>query len=492
MTRLSAITRTELPSSVARPSFDRSTTGVGIIHLGIGAFHRAHEAVYTDDVLTHSGGDWAICGVSLRQRTVQDQMDPQDGLYCVVERDGDGDRCRVIDAVTETLFAPDDPPALVARMAAPATKIVSLTVTEKGYCHDPASGKLNLEDPGIVRDLNNPDRPSTAIGFLAAALNIRRLAGEKPFTVMTCDNLPHNGRMLASLVAAYAAELESAFSDWIRSEVAFPCTMVDRIVPATTDEELDALAQRLGMRDEAAVICEPFRQWVIEDNFAMGRPAWEEAGAQMVKDVGPFEDMKLRLLNGSHSMLAYLGFLAGYETIAETMAEPAFERLVRRYMNDEATPSLSLPPGVDLDSYKDQLVARFKNPALKHRTWQIAMDGSQKLPQRLLSVVRSRLEQGGSFELAALAVAGWMRYVTGEDEKGRIIDVRDPLADRLGAISREAKGDLSRMAASYLAVGEVFGDDLPEADDFRVAVFAALSGLYSSGAKRSVQEAVTL
>lgn len=487
MTRLSQATLAQLPPSITLPAYKRGDCGIGIFHLGIGAFHRAHQAVYTEDVLAASGGDWAICGVSLRQRKVQEQLDPQEGLYCVVERDGAGDHCRVIGAVRDVLFAPDNPVVLVARMADPATRIVSLTVTEKGYCHDPASGRLNLEDPGILEDLKNPERPATAIGFIAAALNARRLAGVKPFTVMTCDNLPHNGRLLKGLVAAYADQLDPALADWIGEEVAFPCTMVDRIVPATVEEDLAAVAAQIGLQDEAAVICEPFRQWVIEDSFTLGRPAWEKAGAQMVADVAPFEDMKLRLLNGSHSMLAYLGYLSGYETIAETMANPAFERLVRRYMDEEASPTLALPPGVDLKSYKDQLIERFKNPALKHRTWQIAMDGSQKLPQRLLSVIRHQLERDGSFTLASLAVAAWMRYVTGEDEQGKAIDVRDPLARKLASLGAEVKGDVQALAAAYVAVEEVFGGDLPRSETFRQAVTEALGRLYQAGARQSVE-----
>ncbi len=487
MTRLSQAKLAQLPASVTLPGYERSNCGTGIVHLGIGAFHRAHQAVYTDDVLSASDGNWAICGVSLRQRNVQEQLDPQDGLYCVVERDGGGDHCRVIGAVRDVLFAPDDPAALVALLADPATRIVSLTVTEKGYCHDPASGCLNLEDPGIVQDLKNPEQPATAIGFIAAALNARRLAGVKPFTVMTCDNLPHNGRLLKGLVAAYADELDPALGAWIREEVAFPCTMVDRIVPATVEEDLATVAKQIGVQDDAAVVCEPFRQWVVEDNFTLGRPPWEEAGAQLVADVAPFEDMKLRLLNGSHSMLAYLGYLSGYETVAETMANPAFERLVRRYMDEEARPTLALPPGVDLNRYQDQLIERFKNPALKHRTWQIAMDGSQKLPQRLLSVIRQQLEGHGAIACASLAVAAWMRYVTGEDEQGRTIDVRDPLAQKLAAIGGEAKGEAEVLAAAYLSLDEVFGADLPQSEVFREAVNDALAQLYRSGARQTVE-----
>ncbi len=492
MPRLSSSTSAQLPKSVRQPGYDRTACGVGIVHLGIGAFHRAHQAVYTDDVLSKSQGDWAICGVSLRQRSVQAQLDPQGGLYCVVERDGAGDACRIIGAVTETLFAPDDPAALVARMADPRIRIVSLTVTEKGYCHDPASGQLKLEDPGIAQDLKNPATPSTAIGFLVAALSVRWRAGHAPFTVMSCDNLPHNGKMLAGLVQTYAHQLDPSLAGWIGREGAFPSTMVDRIVPATTDEDRAAIELQLGLQDEGGVVCEPFRQWVIEDRFTQGRPAWEDAGAQLVEDVAPFEDMKLRLLNGSHSMLAYLGYLAGYETVAETMANPDFEMLVRRYMKEEAEPTLALPPGVDIDGYQEQLIERFKNPALKHRTWQIAMDGSQKLPQRLLSVIRRQMELGGSFELASLAVAAWMRYASGRDEAGQGIDVLDPLAERLAALAADvdgnADGEPGALVASYLAVQEVFGEDLLRSDAFRVAVGNALTRLYAEGARKTVSK----
>ncbi len=488
MSRLSSKSLDRLPASVQKPAYDRSACGVGILHLGIGAFHRAHQAVYTDDVLARSGGDWAICGVSLRQRTVQAQLDPQDGLYSVVERDGEGDRCRIIAAVTETLFAPEDPAALVSRMADPAIRIVSLTVTEKGYCHDPASGALMLKDPGIAKDLANPKEPTTAIGFLVAALAARRDAGQPPFTVLSCDNLPHNGKLLAGLVQDYATQLDPALADWIAREGAFPCSMVDRIVPATTDEDRAAIETQLGQQDDAVVVCEAFRQWVIEDHFTLGRPDWEAAGAQLVEDVAPFEDMKLRLLNGSHSMLAYLGYLAGYETVAETMANPAFAALVRRYMDQEATPTLALPPGVDIDGYKDQLIARFKNPALKHRTWQIAMDGSQKLPQRLLSVIRQRLESGTSFEAAALAVAAWMRYASGRDEQGQAIDVRDPLAERFSMLAADSNGKPDVLVSSYLAVQEVFGEDLPQSGAFRKAVGSAFARLFADGARVTVSK----
>jgi fructuronate reductase len=492
MTRLSATSLSQVPSFVRRPSFDRATCGVGILHLGIGAFHRAHQAVFTDDVLAGSGGDWAICGVSLRQATVQQQLAPQNGLYTLVERDAAGDACRIIGAVTECVYAPGNPEALIARMADPSIRIVSLTVTEKGYCLDPASGELMLEDPAIVRDLQNPHRPATAVGYLVAALALRWRAGQTPFTVLSCDNLPHNGRMLAGLVRSYAAELDPLLADWIGRAVAFPSSMVDRIVPATTQDDLAALSERLGLQDAAAVICEPFRQWVIEDHFTLGRPAWEAAGAQMVADVAPFEDMKLRLLNGSHSLLAYLGYLAGYETIAETMEDPAFERLVRHYMDAEATPTLALPPGVDLDGYKDQLITRFRNPALKHRTWQIAMDGSQKLPQRLLPVVRRQLALGGAFDAAALAVAAWMRYATGRDEQGAAIDVRDPLAERLASIGAAAGVHPAALVEACLGVREVFGADLPQAGRFRAAVESALVRLYEAGARQSADQMAKL
>lgn len=487
--RLSLGSLASLPPDIARPAYDLRAARVGVVHLGIGAFHRAHQAVYLDDRLAAGEGGWAVCGASLRSPETADALQPQDGLYTLNVRSGEGERLRVIGAVRRLLVAPRDPQALLAAMADPAVRIVSLTVTEKGYCHDPASGALREDHPDIVADLATPHAPRSAPGFLVEALRRRRDAGEKPFTVLCCDNLPANGRNVASVVRRLADLREPALGRWIEDEVAFPATMVDRIVPATTDADRAGVSARLGVADAWPVMAEPFTQWVIEDCFPSGRPRLEEAGAEMVADVAPYELMKLRLLNGSHSTLAYLGYLAGCETVADTVANPAFARLIRGLMDEEVTPTLPLPPGADVAGYKASLLARFANPALKHRTWQIAMDGSQKLPQRLLGTARDRLAAGAPIPRIALGVAAWMRYVTGIDEAGRPIDVRDPLADRLAGIARGAGPDAARLAPALLAVREIFGDDLPKDPRFAGPVTEALARLVARGAKRIVEEA---
>lgn len=474
------------PPGVAMPAYDRDAPGIGIVHLGLGAFHRAHQAVYTDDVLALRGGDWGILGVSLRKPDVRDSLAPQDGLYTVLTRGREENQARIVGAMREIVFAPEDPASLCSRMADPAVRIVTLTVTEKGYCHDPATGRLREDDPGILHDLADPERPGTAIGYLVSALALRKAAGVTPFTVLCCDNLPQNGKMVRGLVLAFAERRDRRLAAWIAEEGLFPCTMVDRIVPATTDADRDAVAALIGCRDHAAVVAEPFQQWVIEDSFVCGRPAWEQVGAEMVAEVAPYEEMKLRLLNGSHSMLAYLGYLAGFDTISETMEQPSFRRLTMEFMEEEVSPTLRLPPGVDLGSYKSALVERFANPALRHRTWQIAMDGSQKLPQRLLSTARDRLAAGAPVKRLALGVAAWMRYVAGTDERGREIDVRDPLADRLRHAGQLAGRDPARLAEAMLGIKDVFAVDLSRSPVFRAAVTEALASLMARGARHTV------
>ena len=324
---------------------------------------------------------------------------------------------------------------MIARLTDPATRIVSLTVTEKGYCHTPQTGDLDEHHPDIVHDLQNPGTPRSAIGFLVAALARRRIAGTAPFTVLSCDNLSANGHTVGRIVTQFAALRSRNLAKWIEAEVAFPSTMVDRIVPETTDLDRSEISSALGMTDAWPVVTEPFTQWIVEDRFPAGRPDFAAAGVQMVSDVTPFEHMKLRLLNASHSALAYLGYLAGHETIASTMTDLRFAALARQVMHD-AAPTLTMPEGTDLAAYSASLLQRFSNPALHHRTWQIAMDGSQKLPQRLLATMQDRLRLGLSIDTHALAVAGWMRYVTAKDEQGRAIDVRDPLARELAGDRR--------------------------------------------------------
>lgn len=469
------------------PAYDRAEARCGVVHLGIGAFHRAHQAVYFDDCLARGETGWKIVGASLRSPDTRDALGPQDGLYTLAIRSGAGEALRVIGSIDRVLVAPEDPEALVAAMADPAVRIVTLTVTEKGYCHDPATGRLKEDHPDVVHDLAHASRPKSALGFLAAALRRRRDAGVPPFTVVTCDNLPSNGKTLKRVLDRFAALVDPDFGAWVAAEVACPCSMVDRIVPATTDEDRARLAAALGAEDAWPVMTEPFTQWVLEDRFPLGRPDLAAVGVELVADVEPFEHMKLRLLNGSHSTLAYLGYLAGYQTVAEAVADPALARLIRTMMDDEVTPTLHMPEGTDLGAYKSALIERFANPALKHRTWQIAMDGSQKLPQRLLGTIRDRLAAGEDFRRLALGVAAWMRYVTGVDETGAAIDVRDPLAPRLRAIADAAGPDADALAAGLLAVEEIFGTDLPKEPRFVAAVKESLASLFELGSKRTME-----
>ena len=485
--RLSAAMLDRLPRAVSRPTYDRGALQTGIVHLGLGAFHRAHQAAYTEAVL--DGGDlrWGTIGVSLRSPETRDALAPQDNLYTLALRDGAGERLQVIGGLTACLVAPEDPERLLAAMTRPETRIVSLTVTEKGYCHNPATAELDERHPDIVHDLAEPHRPRAAAGFIVEALARRRASGIAPFTLLSCDNLPANGETLKRVVARFAALRDRDLGRFVAEAVECPATMVDRIVPATTEADREAVAATTGLHDSWPVVAEPFTQWVIEDRFPSGRPEWERAGAMFVNDVAAFELMKLRLLNGSHSTLAYLGFLAGYETVAETMAAPGFARLVEDLMALEAAPTSPPLPGLDLPAYQRDLVARFRNPALRHRTWQIAMDGSQKLPQRLLNTIRARLAANAPFARLALGVAAWMRYATGIDEKGRAIDVRDPLAARIREATR-GTDEATALVEAYLAFAEVFGPDLPADARFRAAVTKALGELMTKGAARTVAE----
>jgi fructuronate reductase len=480
--RLALASLASVPSDVATPAYDPAQVRVGILHLGLGAFHRAHQAVYTDDVLARDPR-WGICGVSLKTPRAIEPLAAQDGLYTYLERTGDGVAARVIGAVRETVFAGTSRAALVARFADPAVTIVSSTVTEKGYCHDPATGALNATHPDIVHDLAYPDAPESAIGIVVAGLAARRAADGGKLAFVCCDNLPHNGRMVEGLVHAFARQRDASLERWIQDNVTFPSTMVDRIVPATTDADLAEAQRRLGLVDAAPVTAEPFGQWVIEDRIDAARPRWEEAGVQFVGDVAPFELMKLRLLNGSHSTLAYLGFLLGHEFVWQASRDPLVATLIERQMQEEIVPTLERPPGIDLPRYCGQLLERFGNAALPHRTRQIAMDGSQKLPQRLLATVRDRLTAGAPLVHLPLAIAGWIRYASGSDEHGGRIDVQDPLAESFRAIVLDARGDPGPIADGFLDLASVFGADLVAHYAFREAVRRHVIALFEDGAQ---------
>lgn len=409
---------------VRRPTYGRNGPS-GIVHLGTGAFHKAHQAVYTDDALQETGGDWMITGVSLRSPRVAQALNPQKGLYTLLERGAEGVSARVVASISRVLVAPEDQAAVLVALAAPETRIVSLTITEKGYGLDPRTGGLDRNHPAVAADLADPDNTQSALGFLVAALHARKVLGRPPFTVLCCDNLPSNGKVLRRLVLEFAALRDPEIVPHIESAVSFPSTMVDRITPASTDRTFADARALTGCEDRAAVETEPFSQWIIEDRFVAGRPNWEAGGAVFVEDVAPYEKMKLRMLNGAHSMLAYAGFIAGHQYVRDVMADGDLARLVARHMS-EAARTLEPVPDVDLGRYANELRDRFANPAIAHETWQIAMDGTQKLPQRLIEPARIALERGLPIDAYAFAVAAWMRYALGETEKGEPYALRDP------------------------------------------------------------------
>lgn len=459
----------------------------GIVHIGPGAFFKAFNAVYTDDVLRARGGDWGIIAVSLQSDRAARALRPQDGAYTAVALGPDGSEPRSVNAVTDVLVAPQDPQAVLAALADPDIKIVSLTITEKGYCRDPATGGLNTDLPDVADDLSQIAPPRSAPGLIVAGLALRRRAGLRPFTVLSCDNLPDNGAVARRVVLEYAQTLDPDLATWIAEEGRFPATMVDRITPATTDDDVARFTGQTGTTDPACVFHEPFRQWVIEDHFVDGdRPAWDLAGAQFVTSVAAHETMKLRCLNGTHSTLAYLGYLAGYETISETVADPDFAALCKILWQSEILPTVPQPEGEDLVAYTAALLARYRNSAIQHRTWQIAMDGSQKLPQRLLAPIAERRAVGVVPNGLCLAVAGWMRYVGGIDEQGQPIDVRDPLAATLKEMS-DAAGTAAETVEALLSMKQIFPAGLAQDEQFHVALTDAYTLLDQHGAKSAVR-----
>jgi fructuronate reductase len=456
-----------------------SAEPAGIVHLGLGAFFRAHGAIYVEQAMAASGGDWGIVGVSLQSPGTRDRLAPQGWAYTALQLGPEGETAQVVTVLRDVLVAPENPQAVLDAMTAPAVRIVSLTVTEKGYCHEPSTGRLNADHPDIRHDLDNP-LPRSAPGFLVRALQARRAAGIPPFTVLCCDNLPENGHVVRGVVLDLARLIDPDLAAWIEAQGAFPSTMVDRIVPATTPADLDRVETLTGRRDEAPVMHEPFRQWVVEDRFCNGRPDLGAVGVQLVDDVTPFEHMKLRMLNGTHSSLAYLGYLAGHQTIADTMADPVMAQFVDRLWRSEIIPALTPPPGTDLAAYADALAARYANPAIRHRTWQIAMDGSQKLPQRILGTIAEGRAAGRPVPGLTLAVAAWMRYASGRDEAGGTIEVKDPLAPQMAALWRD---DPAATVDGFLALSQVFPAVLRDDAGFRADLTDALTQLVRDGAR---------
>ena len=477
MLRLSEATLLRLPTDVGRPRHDRRAMSPGIVHLGLGAFHRAHQAVYTDECLAAGDSGWGIVGVSMRRPDVRDALAPQDGLYTLVERDGVEERLRVIGALAEIITAPQAPERLLDVMADPRVRIVTLTVTERGYCADLARRCLRADLPEVVADLAAPDRPATVPGLIVAALMRRHRAGIAPFTVVSCDNLAGNGELLHRVLVDHAERIDPDLGRFVAEEVACPATVVDRIVPATGETDSDRVEAATGLRDAWPVVTERFSEWVIEDRFPAGRPDWGAAGALMVGDVASWEKMKLRMLNGAHTTLAAMGRVAGFGTVAEAVTEPAFGALLQRLWAEVA---LTLPAGIGAERYARRLQVRFANPALQHPLAQIARDASQKLPQRLLSTLRDLRAAGRAAPVLGFAIAGWIRSCEiRRDERGREVVLDDPVLQ--GWKDLPGSGlDAEACVRQMMSLEPVFGD-LGRDDGLVSEIAAGLAAIRAQG-----------
>jgi mannitol 2-dehydrogenase len=485
MIELSPQALASLPPDVARPVYDRERLGIGIVHVGVGGFHRAHQAMYLDRLMNAGKAlDWAICGVGVLEadRRMEEVMRRQGGLYTLVVKHPSGAlEPRVIGSIVDYLLAPDDPEAVVERMADPRTRIVSLTVTEGGYNFHPVTGQFITDDPGVLHDLENPTRPRTVFGLVVEALVRRRDRGLPPFTLLSCDNIQGNGDVARRSFSTFAALREEDLGAWVAERVCFPNSMVDRITPVTTRDDRDQLARAFGVDDAWPVVCEPFTQWVVEDRFET-RPPFEDAGVQVVDDVEPYELMKLRLLNASHQALCYFAYLAGYRLVHDAARDPLFADFLLAYMDDEATRTLEPVPGIDLEQYKRQLIERFSNGEVRDTVARLCADSSDRIPKWVLPVIQDNLASGGPVDLSTAVVASWARYAEGRDEQGEPIDVVDRLADRLTAAARRYPED----QLSFVRDRELFGD-LAENSRFITAYLTALDSLHSQGARRTLQ-----
>ena len=486
MTQLNTAALGGLDDRVAVPSYDRSRVSTGIVHFGVGGFHRAHQAMYVDSLMNDGKAlDWGITGVGVLPGDVRmrDALAAQDHLYTLVVKDSDGTmHPRVIGSIVDFLFAPDDPEAVLARMADPAVRIVSLTVTEGGYHVNQATGEFDADDPAIQLDLAGDAVPTTMFGFVTEALARRRAAGVEPFTVMSCDNIQGNGEVAHKMIGAFARLKDADLAAWIEERVAFPNSMVDRITPVTTDQDRATLAGGFGVEDRWPVVCEPFTQWALEDRFPTGRPAFDAVGVQLVPDVEPYELMKLRLLNASHQAIAYFGYLAGYRLVHDAAQDPLFQDLLQRYMDEEATPTLSPVPGVDLDDYKRTLIERFSNPGVRDTVPRLCAESSDRIPKWLLPVVRAQLKSGGEITRSAAIVAAWARYAEGVDEDGEPIEIVDRRAEKLTEIAKRQRED----PTAFIANRDLFGD-LADVERFVEAYTSALRSLHEHGARATLE-----
>ncbi|MDV8149024.1 mannitol dehydrogenase family protein [Arthrobacter sp. B10-11] len=475
-----------LSASVAVPSYDRSGLTAGIVHFGVGGFHRAHQAMYLDRLMNAGNAhDWAICGVGVLpgDARMKQVMDSQDCLYTLVVKNPDGTRDgRIIGSIIEYLFAPEDPEAVIEKMASEAIRIVSLTVTEGGYNFHHVTGEFDAGNPDVVHDLQPGAAPRTTFGLVTEALARRRARGLTPFTVMSCDNIQGNGDVARKMFTAYATLKDPELGSWVENNVPFPNSMVDRITPVTTDADREAIAAEFGVEDAWPVVCEPFEQWVLEDHFSLDRPPFEDAGVQLVADVEPYELMKLRLLNASHQGMCYFGYLAGYRYAHEVAQDPLFAQFLLGYMDKEATPTLHPVPGIDLDGYQQTLIERFSNEHVRDTLARLCAESSDRIPKWLVPVIRINLERGGEIARSAAIVASWARYDEGADEQGNPIDVVDRLKEPLmAAAARQREEPLA-----FISNREIFGD-LIDNPVFVAAYTQALDDLHRVGARAALE-----
>ncbi|CAM3470140.1 mannitol dehydrogenase family protein [Halomonas sp. FME1] len=486
MTQLNNLNLAKLSADVATPGYDRRSLTPGIVHIGVGGFHRAHQAMYLDALMNQGEAlDWGIVGVGVMagDKRMQQALAAQDYLYTLVIKHPDGQyEPRVIGSMVNYLFALEDGDAVVEQMADPAIRIVSLTVTEGGYNFHPVSGEFDVDNPQIRADLANPTQPSSSFGLVVEALARRRARGVAPFTVMSCDNIQGNGDVAKCMFAAYAQARDPELGAWLTTEVVFPNAMVDRITPVTSPVDIDELAQRFAVEDAWPVVCEPFTQWVLEDDFPLGRPAFEKVGVQLVDDVEPYELMKLRLLNASHQALTYFGYLAGYRYAHEVCQDPLFVNFLMGYMCEEGTPTLSPVPGVDLEAYRLTLIERFANPQIKDTLARLCAESSDRIPKWLVPVIRQQLAQGGDIARSAAVVASWARYAEGVDEQGQAIEIIDRLKAPLMAIAAQNR----TRPTAFIENRELFGD-LSDSPRFVDAYLAALTALHERGARATLE-----
>jgi len=472
------------------PSYDRSRVTVGIVHFGVGGFHRAHQAMYIDQLMEQGKAlDWGICGVGVMpfDLKMKEALQSQDCLYTLVEKAPDGSWTpRIIGSIVQYLYAPDDPDAVIEKMADPATRIVSLTVTEGGYNFHPVTGKFDDTNPAVQADLVPGAVPATTFGLITEALVRRRARGIEPFTVMSCDNIQGNGHMAQEVFTAFARLRDPELGEWVEGNVLFPNSMVDRITPVTTDDDRTQISERFGVEDAWPVVCEPFTQWALEDKFSSGRPPLQDVGVQVVPDVMPYELMKLRLLNASHQALCYFGYLAGYRLVHEVAQDQLFANFLLDYMNREATPTLAPVPGIDLDTYKLQLIERFSNSAVRDTVARLCAESSDRIPKWLLPVIRENLAADRDVTLSAAVVASWARYAEGVDEQGEPIKVVDRLADSLVEIAAEQRDD----HLAFVKNRELFGD-LATEPAFTEPYLNTLDSLHSNGARATLEALAT-